>query len=67
MNYFYLDFQALRFKLKGGMINCFWRDLFGIRIKKGGTRQLHINYWRFILFWEHFFDGIKGLITGEVR
>jgi hypothetical protein len=67
MNYFYLDLYALRFKLRGGQINCFWKDLFfGIRIRKEGLHQLKINYRCFMIFWESLFDGIKGLFTGKV-
>lgn len=68
MNYFYPDFKALRFVLKHGGVNCFWRNLFfGIRIKKSDElHQFKVDYRRFVIFWEGLFVGIKGLFTGKV-
>jgi len=64
MRYVYPDFKALRFNYKGGMINCFWKDLFGFSFKKIGTNTISFNYARFSIFWEGFFEGIKHLIIG---
>ena len=64
MRYVYPDFYALRFRYKGGAINCFWKDLFGFSIKKMGTNTIVFNYARFRIFWRSFFEGIKHLIIG---
>jgi len=68
MNYCYPTFRALRFKCKGGGINCFWTALFfGIRIEKTKSLGvLNINYRRFQIFWSSFFEGIRSLFTGKV-
>lgn len=67
MNYFYPTLRALRFKLRGGQINCFWNALFcGIKIKKDNHHCLQIDYIRFLIFWKNLFNGIKGLFTGKV-
>jgi len=69
MNYFYIDLYAIRFRLKSGGINCFWKDLFlGIHFIKEELHwhRLTINYARFYMFWEDLLTGIKGLYTGKV-
>lgn len=65
--YVYPDFKALRFRYKGGRINCFWKDLFRFYIKRNcysifGVNTIGFNLKRFVIFWESFFEGIKHLI-----
>ena len=71
MRYIYPDFKALRFRYKGGAINCFWKDLFRFYIKSNSYRysckfntKIGFNWSRFIIFWKSFFEGIKHLIIG---
>ena len=68
MRYVYPDFRALRFRYKGGGVNCFWKDLLGFSIKRTGLYEISFNYARFAIFWEGFFYGVKKLFTdGRVR
>lgn len=68
MRYVYLDFKALRFRYKGGGVNCFWKDLLGFKIKWIGLCTISFDYTRFAIFLEGFFYGVKKLFTnGKVR
>jgi len=61
MRHMYPDLKALRFRYRGGAINCFWKDLLGFSVRKTGLYEISVSYARFGIFWNSFFEGMKKL------